>query len=311
MISRSSKKKSRKYDSIYNLEYLAMSLPALLYFGIFAYLPMSGLILAFKTYRYDLGILGSKWVGFNNFKFFFTSGDALEITRNTVGYGISFLVIGTVAAIVVALMLFEISKGLFIKIYQTIMITPSFMSWVVVSFITYIFLNPVTGVMNAMLGVFSIEPVNWYMEGAYWPTILNVVNLWKGIGISVVLYYSRLMAIDKELFEAASIDGAKRLQQIVYISLPALVPLVSILALMAIGNIFRGDFGLFYQIPRNSGILYDSTDIIDTYLFRALSKSADIGRSTAIGFFQSFVGLILVLATNKIIKKINPENAIF
>lgn len=293
-----------------NFELLLLTIPALLCFIIFNYLPMFGVIIAFKDFTYDKGILGSRWNGLKNFEFFFTSQDAWRITRNTIGYSMAFMVTGTIAAVAVALLLYEIRKKNALKIYQTIIILPRFLSWVVIGFITYIMLNPVYGVFNQVLKVFGIEGVQWYSSVQYWPFIIIFINIWHGVGMGSIVYYASLMGIDSSLYEAAEIDGASRWQQVWNISIPFLIPLMAILNILAVGNIFRGDFGLFYNIPRDVGRLYPATDIIDTYVFRGL-KTGDIGMSSAVGFFQSFVGLVLVFTTNKIVKKVSPENALF
>lgn len=281
-----------------------------MYFAIFHYLPMGGVIIAFKQYRYDLGILGSHWTGFKNFEFFFTSSDAWRITRNTIAYSSIFLVVGTVAAVCVALILFEVKNRIAIKIYQTSMILPRFLSWVIVGYITYTLLNPELGLLNQLLQQFGKEPIQWFSDPKYWPYILTTSNLWKHIGLDCIIYYAALLGVDSEQYEAARIDGAGRLRQMWHISIPSLVPLIIILSILAIGNLFRGDFGLFYQIPRNVGILYPATDVIDTYVFRGL-RFGEIGMTAAVGLFQSLVGLVLVVCVNMIVKKIRPENSLF
>ncbi len=293
-----------------NLELLLLTIPALMLFIIFNYLPMVGTVIAFKNYRYDKGILGSDWVGFKNFEFFFTAQDAWRVTRNTIGYSMAFIVVGTVAAVVFALLLFEIRKRYALKAYQTIIILPRFLSWVVVGFIVYIMLHPIHGVFNQVVRMFGMENVQWYTQAQYWPFIIIFTNVWNGVGMGSIIYYASLMGIDNSMYEAAEIDGAKRLQQSWYISVPSLIPLITILNILAIGGLFRGDFGLFYNVPRNVGFLYPVTDIIDTYVFRGL-RTGDIGMSSAVGFFQSIMGLVLIFITNKIVKKIRPENALF
>ncbi len=293
-----------------NLELLILTLPAISYFLIFHYIPMFGLVIAFKDYRYHLGILGSKWVGFRHFGFFFQSQDAWRITRNTVSYGAAFIILGIFVAITIALLLYEIRSKIAIKIYQTTMILPRFLSWVIVSYITYTLLNPLHGVLNQILAVLGRPSVQWYTQPQYWPFILTTTHIWNSFGMSSIIYYAALMGIDPTLFEAATIDGANRWQQTWHISIPSLTPLMTILSILAIGNLFRGDFGLFYQIPRDVGVLYPATDIIDTYVFRGL-RSGNISMTTAIGFFQSVMGLILVVGSNIIIRRIKPENALF
>ncbi|MDF2926441.1 MAG: transporter permease subunit [Paenibacillaceae bacterium] len=293
------------------LEISILALPGVLYFFIFHYLPMFGLTLAFKDYRYDQGILGSKWIGLKNFTFFFQSDQAWRVTRNTVAYSATFTILGIIAALTVALLLFEVVNRSCIKIYQTAMILPSFMSWVMVAFIFYIILNPTSGLIAQIRSFFGWEPINFYNVARYWPPILVSADLWKTVGMSSIIYYAGLMGIDKELYEAAEIDGAGKWRQVRSISIPHLVPLITILAILSIGNFFRGDFGLFYNLPRNIGMLYSTTDVIDTYIYRGLIQIGDIGMTAAIGFFQSVMGLLLVLLSNWIVRRINADNSLF
>ncbi|NOU62603.1 ABC transporter permease subunit [Paenibacillus sp. LMG 31461] len=293
-----------------HVELFLLTLPAILYFIVFHYLPIGGVIVAFKDYRYDLGILGSKWVGVRNFEFFLTSQDAWRITRNTVAYSSTFLVIGIMASVTVALLLFEVRNRYAIKVYQTSMILPRFLSWVIVGYISYTLLNPELGILNQLRVFFGMEPVQWFGDTKYWPYILVVSNLWKHIGLDCIIYYAALLGIDQEQYEAARIDGANRLRQMWHISIPSLAPLMFILGILAVGDLFRGDFGLFYQIPRNVGTLYPVTDVIDTYVFRGL-RLGEIGMTAAVGLFQSVVGLVLVVSVNLIVKKIRPDNSLF
>lgn len=293
-----------------NFELLLLALPAIIFFFIFCYLPMGGLVLAFKNYQYNSGIWGSPWAGFKNFEFFFTSGDLVRLIRNTVGYSVLFIIVGVVVNVGVALLLYEITKRIYIKIFQTVMILPHFISWVIVSFITYIFLHPEYGVLNNLLTAMNLTPVSWYSDTTWWPLILTVVNIWKGVGMGCLIYYAALMGVDKSLFEAAEIDGASKWQKIWNISIPAILPVITINIILSIGGIFRGDFGLFYQIPRDVGALYPVTDIIDTYVYRGI-RTGDIGVTSAVGFIQSFVGLFMVVLSNWVVKKIYPENAMF
>lgn len=302
-------KRKRSFFETFELTLLA--LPAILYFLLFHYVPMFGLVIAFKDYRYDLGILGSKWAGFKNFEFFFASEQALRVTRNTVMYGVIFTITGLVAAMIVALLLFQITNKPLMKTYQTAMIIPNFMSWVMGAFIFYIILNPTSGVLSQVSGFLGLPKINFYSDPGYWPVILTIANLWKHIGLSSIMYYAGLMGIDKELYEAAEIDGAGKIRQTISISIPHLVPLMTILTILAIGNLFRGEFGMFYNVPRNMGMLYSTTDIIDTYIYRGLIQIGDIGMTSAVGFFQSITGLILIIFSNGIARKINPENSLF
>lgn len=266
--------------------------------------------MAFKDFKYNLGILGSPWVGWDNFEFFFTSNDAWRILRNTVGYSVLFIIVGNVVALTMALLLFELKNKFVLKIHQTAMLLPNFLSWVLVGFITYIFLNPTAGTLNQLLEFIGFEPQNWYQEPGFWPYILPITSLWKGIGLQLLIYFAALLAVDPELYEAARIDGASKFRQAWHISIPALLPVITILAILAIGDTFRGDFGLFYQIPRDVGLLYPTTDIIDTYIFRGL-KTGDLSITAAVGLFQSAVGLALILIVNWIVRKISPDKALF
>ncbi|MDQ0874645.1 putative aldouronate transport system permease protein [Paenibacillus sp. V4I3] len=310
LFSKSFGKNSIKRAFKENIALLALTLPAILYFIIFHYTPMFGVILAFKDYKYSEGILGSQWIGFKNFEYFFTSLDAWRITRNTVSYGAVFIVLGNIAAVTIALLLFEVRGKLALKFYQTSMIMPRFLSWVLVGYMTYAIFSPTLGYFNQLLGFFGFESINVYSNSKYWPYIIVCVEIWKHIGLSSIIYYAALMSVDPELFEAAKIDGAGKLRQIFAISLPSLTPVLTIIIILAIGNIFRGDFGLFYQIPRDIGVLYPTTDVIDTYVYRGL-RAGDFGISAAVGLFQSVVGLILILISNWIVTKVRPENALF
>ncbi|AEE97810.1 ABC transporter permease [Mahella australiensis] len=294
-----------------NGELLLLSAPAVILLFIFNYMPIYGIILAFKNYRYDLGIMGSQWVGFDNFEFFFKSQDAWRVTRNTVGLNALFIFVGLFCAVAFALMMFELRNRMAVKTYQTVFILPSFLSWVVVGYMTYAFLNPSLGILNKVLEMLGKESISWYTEPSYWPMILVIVHIWKVVGTDSIIYYAGLMGIDKELFEAARIDGANRWQITTRISLPSLAPLITIMTILAIGRIFRADFGMFYNLTMDSGMLYSTTDVIDTYVYRALKSLGDVGMSSAVGLYQSVVGFVLVMVTNAIVKRIEPDNALF
>jgi len=293
-----------------NIDLTLLMVPGIICYIIWSYLPMFGIIIAFKRFIPTKGILGSDWVGFENFKFFFTSQDATRITINTLSYGIIFMITGIIAAVFVALLLFEITNHRALKIYQSIIILPHFLSWVIVGYISYILLNPQAGTLNQILGFFKIAQIGWYAEPKYWPYILTLANLWKHIGMSSIVYYAALMGVDAEMFEAATLDGANKWQRRWYILIPSLIPLMIILSILGIGNIFRGDFGLFYQLSRDVGTLYPTTDIIDTYVYRGL-RTGDMSITAAVGLIQSFVGVILVVGTNLIVKKIDPDSSLF
>jgi len=293
-----------------NWQLLILCIPALTAYILFQYVPMAGIVLAFKKYKYNLGIFGSEWVGFKNFEYLFKSPDLWRITRNTVGYSVAFLLVGLLVEVGIALLLYEIDNRKSLKFYQTYLQFPRFMSWVVVGFISYALFNPTYGVLNQLLSAVGVNRLDVYSKPSAWPIILVIFDQWKGAGTGMILYYAALMGIDHSLYEAAAIDGATRWQQTKYISIPSLASVATIRLILQIGNIFSGDFGLFYQIPRNIGLLYPTTDIVNTYVFRSLQG----GRYTAgaaTGLLQNVLGLIMVLLTNKIVKKIAPENAMF
>lgn len=290
--------------------YSMCSIPILLII-VFNYLPMFGIIIAFKNYSFDKGILGSDWVGFKNFEFFIKSKDFLEVTWNTLSLNFLFILFGTIAAVLVALLFFELRSKLATKIFQTIFITPHFLSWVVVGYMAYAVLHPQFGIVNQIIGYFGISPINWYVTPNVWPIILTIASVWKTVGLDSVVYYAALMAIDSSYFEAAEIDGANKWQTTKCIVIPSIVPLITILTILKVGNIFRADFGLFYQLTRDVGQLYKTTDVVDTYLYRTMRVSGDMGMSSAIGVLQSVVGFVLVVCTNYFSKKIDPDNGLF
>ncbi len=271
------------------------------------YVPMFGIIVGFKDYRYDKGIWGSEWVGFKNLEFFFKSDDFVRITRNTLVMNFIFIAINLITAVGLALLMFQLTSRLRTKIYMTIMITPHFLSWVVVSYMAYAFLEPEFGIVNGMLSSIGIEKISWYTEAKYWPVILSIFYVWKHCGYNSIVYYAALMGIDESLIEAAEIDGANKRQVTRHIIIPCLLPLIVIMTILAIGGIFHSDFGLFYQVTRNVGKLYSTTDVIDTYIFRVMRVIGDMGTGTAVGLVQSIIGLILVLVTNKLSKMIDND----
>ena len=270
---------------------------------------MIGIYMAFTDFRYADGVFGSKFVGLDNFIFFF-AGDVKRITINTVAYGATFIVTGLVSSLLVALLLNELKSRLATKVYQTVMILPHFMSWVVVGLIVYVFLDPANGVVNHLLTALGKDEIMWYSDPKRWPGIIIFIQMWKNVGMSSVIYFAALMGIDPSYYEAATIDGAGKLAQIRYITIPSIMPLICIQSILAIGGLFRGDFGLFYQVPMDVGNLYPATDIIDTYIYRGL-RDGNISVNTAVGLYQSLVGLVLVVGSNFIVNKINPDNSLF
>ncbi len=305
------KKHKSNYGNRMTRKWLGMCMIPLLFVIVFSYIPMFGAIIAFKDYRYDRGILGSEWVGFKNFEFFFKSDTFLRITYNTLKYNILFIIVGTACAVGLALLLYGLTSRRKTKIFQTILITPHFMSWVVVASMAYAILKPGNGFLNVILGWFNIEPVNWYGETGAWTPILTISYLWKTVGMDAIIYYAALMGIDNSYIEAAKVDGANNRQITLKIIIPFLVSLITTLTVLKVGNIFRADFGLFYQVPRNIGTLFETTDVVDTYIYRSMKEIGDMGMSTAIGLLQSAVGFVLVVITNKISKKIDPNSGLF
>lgn len=276
------------------------------------YLPMAGIIIAFKSIDYSKGLFGGEWVGFENFEFFFVTPDAFTITRNTVLYNVAFIIIGLVVSVFFAIILNELVNRRLAKLYQSTMFLPYFLSWIVISYLAFAFFSAEFGFVNsAILAPLGLEPIQWYTEPKYWPYILLFFNLWKYTGYNSVIYLASIVGIDTEYYEAAAIDGATKWQQIKHITLPLLTPLMVILTLLAVGRIFNADFGLFYQVPRNQGALYDTTNVLDTYVYRALMNSADIGMASAAGLYQAAVGFILVIVSNLVVRKIDKEKALF
>jgi putative aldouronate transport system permease protein len=302
--------KFKSYRTQKKIGLFTLSLPGLLFVLVFSYIPMVGVVLAFKRLRFDLGIFGSPWVGLSNFEFFFKSDVAWRLIRNTVMYSLSFMVIGTIAALTLALLLNELTRR-WVKIHQTILFLPYFLSWVIVAYLVEGFLDHNRGFINNVITTLGGDAIRWYAESDYWPYILNIVTLWKGIGFGALIYYAGILGIDPSLYEAAKMDGANRWQMIKGITIPLLSTLISIMIILSIGGMMTVDFGLFYFVPKNSTFLYSTTDVINTYVYRSLIDIGDIGMSTAVGLFQSLVGLILVFGANFVIRKINDENSLW
>ena len=299
-------RKNRRYLPLY-----LMMVPGLLYLLINNYIPMLGIIIAFKQVNFRIGILKSPFIGLSNFEFLF-KGDAWLITRNTIAYNLLFIVLTPVVAITVAIFLNELKSVMAKKVYQTLILIPYLISIVVVSYLVYALLATDNGFMNnTILPLFGIDPVSWYSSPQYWPVILVVTHIWKGFGYSTIIYYATLVGIDKSYYEAAAIDGAGRWARIRNVTLPCLKSTIITLTLLSIGRMFYSDFGLFYQVPMNSGPLLDVTNTIDTYVYRGLMQSNNIGMSSAAGVYQSIVGFVLVLLANIITSKISKEDALF
>lgn len=299
-----------------NKAFLTMVLPGTIWFLLFCYLPMPGALLAFKKYRLDQGgffsaLLHSEWTGLKNFEFLFRAQDAYIITRNTVLYNLVFIFLGLVLSVALAIILFNLTQKRWAKFYQTAMFLPYFLSWVIVSYFAFSFLSVDKGLLNQVLGWFGADPIQWYAETKYWPFILVFMSMWKSVGYSSVIYLAAISGIDKSYYEAAMIDGASKWQQTTRITVPLIRPMMIILTILAIGGIFRADFGLFFQIPRDSGVLFPVTNVIDTYVYRSMKVLGDFGLASAAGFYQSIVGFILVISANWFVKKVNEEQALF
>lgn len=306
MISKSKKKLIFKYRWLYLL-----ILPGLVYLFINNYMPMAGLIIAFKKVNFQLGILQSPWAGFENFRYLFATKDAWIITRNTILYNLAFIVLGLVISVAQAIGLAGLKNTRLRSVYQGSLLVPYIISYVVVSYLVYAFLGT-NGLMNkSILPALGKKPENWYLTTTWWPFILIFVNTWKNAGYSSVIYMATILGFDDSLYEAAELDGASKWQQIKFITLPLLKPTMITLTMLNIGRIFYSDFGLFYQVPQNSGAILDVTNVIDTYVYRGLLQLGDISMSSAAGLYQAIVGFVVILGANLLVKKHSPEDALF
>lgn len=291
---------------------ILMSLPAVAMLILFSYVPMSGLVLAFKNFDYSLGLYKSPWCGLKNFRLLFLNGGTYwRVTRNTIGYYLLFTTVGTVCEVGLAIAVYELVFKKAGKALQSILILPTFISWVAVSYLVSAFLQTNTGLVNQLLVALGKANIPFYLENKYWPMILLIVKIWKGTGYGSVLYLAALTGIDTELYEAATLDGANRRQQRRYITLPMLLPMVTIMTLLGVGGILHSDTGLFYQVTKNTGALYETTQVLDSYLLNAITTGSDYSSMAAMTFYQSVVGCVLVVVTNLIVRRISPENSLF
>ena len=289
-----------------------MMLPALLYLLINNYIPMAGMVIAFKKLNFAKGIWASPWAGLKNFKFLFASRDAWVITRNTLLYNVAFILVNMVIGIAIAILITEVKNTKLKKLYQSAILLPFLMSMVILSYIVYALLSAENGLVNnSILPLFHIDPIQWYQKPKYWPAILIIANCWKGVGYGCLIYIASLIGIDPSFYEAARLDGASKWQEITKITLPSLVPTIITLLLLSIGRIFYSDFGLFYQVPMNSGVLVSTTNVIDTYVYRALIEQGNISMSSAAGVYQSLVGFCVVMLSNWIVRKVDKDQALF
>lgn len=302
-----SRLKRREY-----LPYYFMALPGLIYLICNNYMPMFGVLLAFKRLDVTKGILGSDWIGLKNFEFLFKTKQTIAIIRNTIVYNVVFLLLGTALAVAMAIFLNEIRSKHLSKFYQSMILIPYLMSWVIASYLVYAFLAQDVGIVNnSIVKPMGGEVINWYMEKKYWPYILTFCYMWKNLGYMMIIYYSSIVGLSADYFEAASIDGATKWQQIRKITLPLIKPTVITMLILNLGRIVTSDFGLFYQIPKNSGALYGVTQTLDVYVYNALMKNSDFAMSAAASVFQSIVGFAFVMITNAIVRKYNEESALF
>jgi len=310
------KSKGKKFTRD-DFELTILAIPTIIWYVLFAYLPMFGVIIAFKNYRLTPGkgfiqsLLLSDWIGFKNFKFLFATRDAFIMIKNTLLYNSVFIILGVIIPVTLAIMMSQLYNQKLAKGFQTAILLPHFLSWVVIGYFIFSFLSYDKGLINKMMISFGKEPLQWYVEPKYWPFILVLVNLWKNIGYGMVVYLASISGIDSTYYEAAVIDGATKWQQITKITVPLIKPIVVIMFILAVGRIFNSDFGLFYIVPRNTGQLLEATTTIDTYVYKALMSLGNIGMSSAAAFFQSVFGCITIITANTITKKIDEENALF
>lgn len=294
-----------------NRPLFVMIAPAMIFMIVFAYLPMSGLVLAFKNYRFDLGVFGSEWNGFENFRYLFSSGTGWLITRNTIVYNILNLITSQMLAILIAIFITEINAVLFKKLTQSIIFLPYFISWVIVGTFVYAIFNYETGLLNGIITAAGGTAYNAYEHPGLWPWVICAFNAWKWCGYNSVVYIAAITGVDTETYEAANIDGATIFQRIRYITLPCIRPTIITMLLLQVGRILRGDFEMFYQIVGNNGQLFNATDVIDTYVFRSLLQSSNMGMSAAAAFYQSLLCFIIIVAVNTIVKRVDEDYALF
>lgn len=289
-----------------------MVLPGMVYLLFNNYVPLMGLFIAFKKINYSKPLWLNEWAGLDNFRFLFASPDAYIIVRNTLLYNFAFIVFNLIAAVTIAVLLNELKNKFAKQFYQSILLLPFLLSWGIVGYLVFSFLSVEHGFINfSLLAPLGMEPISWYVEPKYWPYVLIIVQAWKSAGYLSVIYFAAIVGINQEYYEAARIDGANKWAQIWKITLPLIKPVIIIMTLLAVGKVFYADFGLFYQVPMNTGRLFPTTNVIDTYVYRALIQTGDIGMSAAAGLFQSVCGFLLVLGANLVVRKIDSENALF
>lgn len=289
-----------------------MALPSVILLTLFNYVPMAGLVVAFKNFNYADGLFHSPWNGLENFRYLFMVGDtAWRLTRNTVGYYLLFTIFGTIGNVAIAIGINEMIFKRTAKYFQTAMILPTFISYIAITFIVKAFLQSDIGIVNRLRELIGLQNIKFYQNSQYWPFILTIVKLWKGMGYGSVLYLSALAGFDQQIYEAASIDGASGWQKLWHVTLPMLMPTIVVMTLLGLGGIMHSDTGLFYQVTQNNGLLYSTTQVLDSYVMNALMKNTDYGLTSAATFYQSVVGLVMVLLTNWLVRRASPEDALF
>lgn len=294
-----------------NRALFVMIAPMAILIFLLSYMPMSGLVLAFKNYRFDQGVFGSAWNGFENFRYLFVSGTGWLITKNTILYNLLNLITSQALAILIAIAITEMKGKYFKKISQSVIFLPYFISWVIVGTFVYSLFNYETGLINSVLKTFGQESVNFYSMPGVWPIIICLFNSWKWCGYNSVIYIAAIMGVDGECYEAAEIDGANIFQRIKFITLPSIKPTIITMLLLQVGRILRGDFEMFYQIVGNNGQLYNATDVIDTYVFRSLMQNSNLGMTAAATFYQSLLCFVIIMVVNQIVKRIDKDLALF
>lgn len=309
LLARNKRESKWKVTLKKDLPLYLMMLPGFIYLIANNYLPMFGILIAFKKVNFSVGIFKSPWCGFENFEYLFKTKDAFIMIRNTVLYNLVWIALGLVIAVFIAICMAEISSRKAAKVIQPVICFPSMVSAVILSFIVYAFLSTTYGYLNTT--IFQNNPINWYASAKYWPFILTIVHFWQNAGQSSIIYMASIGGIDKSLYESARLDGASKLKQIRYITLPMLRPMIILMLLMSIGRIFNSDFGLFYQVPLGSGLLSSTTQTIDTYVYRALLQLNNVSMSSAASVFQAIIGFVLVLASNLLVRVVDPDNSLF
>lgn len=302
--------KLKRNDFVKNRGRYLLLLPSLVFMIVFAYIPMVGIVIAFQNYDPVAGFFGSPWVGWDNFRFFFESGEWVQVTLNTLYLNALFIITGTLMSILIAIVMSELKNKLFTKSMQTLMTLPNFVSWATVALFSVAFFEP-EGIINKIISAFGGTPIDFYSDPDVWVGIFVIIRAWKSAGWNAIIYMAAILGIDREMYEAARIDGASKLRCIFTITLPLIKNTIVLMTIMAVGGIFRGDFGMIYPFIKDNTMLFPTTDVIDTYVYRALRSFTNYGRTAAVGLYQSVMGFALVILSNKLAKRYAPESAIF